>query len=96
MSRRIEREAGTVWNYGAPMAGDTKASTFPDRYARQCGVGEWLRGTADPLKRRPFFACGEARKIGWARAIWRNEYMRAICLERARTALAKHEVLPLP
>lgn len=97
MSRRQYREEGTIWNYGEPMPADTRETFFRDRYARKHAVApDWHRGTADPLERRPFFALGTARKIGWALAIWRNEIARKLYMDRAREALTNQVVLPLP
>ena len=96
MSRREYRESNSAINYGTHMGSDTRLAYYPDRALRKYAQGEWQYGTPDPLACRPFFARGEAAERGWALMAWRNEYMRAIAMQRATSALAARVVLPLP
>lgn len=72
------------------MASDEIATYFPQRADRRRQLDP------DPLARKPFFACGEAARRGWALMIWENPYSRARHLARIREQLARREVLPLP
>ena len=93
-------------NYGAPMGSSTRAAYYPER-ARRLQYEAWARIEGrrvhlitsrhpDRLVRKPFFACGEARRHGWVTMIWRNGIAYRLHLARIRAALIAKVVLPLP
>lgn len=83
-------------NYGEPMGSSSRETHYPDRAARRAELRAYGSWKGDALSRKPFFACGEARKRGWMAIVWDNPYMREIVRKRLTAALAARTVLPLP